>query len=263
MADEKMSISTLSTKQKVIGALTVLIFGFIIYEIIGMFSSGKSATPTITPAPAAAPEKKMSSTIPAPGSATPPQAMQTTAQMPAPQLNGLTAVSPLTPVRGGINDQQKQEIEQQQTYLESVNQLQLLKIKREIAETNQAIASARLATETANKNMSDLLTQPALPQIPGGAAPKNMPGTVLGATEQNPDNAPMVKPQVLDIPFTVVSVSMQFNRWTAILGYQDKYYSVAVGDTLFDGSVVASIYKNGVTLVKDGKKRKVSIQTTI
>jgi hypothetical protein len=260
MADNKMSFSTLTTKQKVIGVLTVVIFGFIIYEVIGMFSSGKPVGPTITPTASSSPPKRMSATIPAPPGVASPQTMQASAQPPG-QAGSLTTFSPLTaPKESG--DLQKQEQEQQQTYLDSVNQLQLLKIKREIAETNQAIASARLATETANKSMSDLLTQPSLPQIPGGNVPKNISGTAPGSL-QGADNAPPIKAPVLDIPFIVVSVSMRFNHWNAILGYEGKYYSVAIGDTLFDGSVVAAIYKNGVTLIKDGKRRKVSIQTTI
>ncbi|HSW93335.1 MAG TPA: hypothetical protein VLJ15_03155, partial [Gammaproteobacteria bacterium] len=152
---------------------------------------------------------------------------------------------------------------QQEAYLDSVNQLQLLRVKREIAETNQAIAAARLATETANKNMSDLLTQPAvMPEAPAG----NNVGTYgekTGTAQPANQNAQPVKQPLLDVPFTVVSVSMQLNRWSAVLGYEDKLYSVSLGDSLFDGSKVVSINKSGVTLMKDGKRRRISIQTTI
>ncbi len=243
----------LTTKQKVIGILTVVIFGFIIYEVIGLFSSGKSAEPTITPpSPASATHAKQGT---ATSAAPAPAAPQTPAQS-----NGLTAVNVIT-LPKGVLDLQKQQ-EQQEAYLESINQLQLLKVRREIAETNQAIASARLATETANKSMSDLLTQPSLPPAPATSYTTKLEGS--GTPIQSTENAEPAKPQaVLDVPFVVVSISMQLNRWNAVLGYQDKLYSISTGDTLFDGSTVVSISKNGVTLMKDGKKRKLSIQASI
>lgn len=255
MADNT-SKSTFNTKQKVIAAITVIIFCFIIYEVIGLFPS-KSATTVVTPVPAH--PQQMSANRPAmTASFASPGAMQ-----PAGQPAALTTVNAITPSPKDSVDLQKQQ-QQQQVYLESVNQLQLLKVKREIAETNQAIASARLATETANKNMSDLLTSPApLPQATGGMDLSKLTGGVGSTTVQTTENSPPIKPTVLDIPFSVISVSMDFNRWKAVLSYQDKLYSVSIGDTLFDGSKVASITKNGVTLVKDGRRRKISIQTSI
>ncbi|HSW70184.1 MAG TPA: hypothetical protein VLI69_08565 [Gammaproteobacteria bacterium] len=261
----KPSLSTLSPKQKVIGAVTVIIFGFIIYEVIGLFSSGGGKETTITPTPPPQAQAK-------PGIQTPVQRAGTAAAPSAPaamqQSPGLTAVNAITSPRENM-ELQKQQQQQQQTYLDSINQLQLLKVKREIAETNQAIASARLATETANKNMSDLLTQPTLPQAPAGSevvrgVANPIAGTTPGASTSSENTPPpSTKPQVLEIPFVVISVSMQFSHWNAVLSYQGKLYNVSVGDTLFDGSTVASISKNGVTLLRDGKRRKISIQATI
>ncbi len=254
MADN--TSKTFNTKQKVIAGITVIIFCFIIYEVIGLFPSNKATTPVATAKPTH--PAQMSANLPARAAAPlSPAAMQPTSE-----VTTVTTVNAITPSPKENVDLQKQE-QQQQTYLESVNQLQLLKVKREIAETNQAIASARLATETANKNMSDLLTQPApLPPAAGGTDISKLTGVNTLIPGQPSENIPTPKPQ-MDIPFAVISVSMQFNRWKAILSYQDKLYSVSTGDTLFDGSKVASITKNGVTLVKDGKRRKISIQTSI
>ncbi|HSW93085.1 MAG TPA: hypothetical protein VLJ15_01875, partial [Gammaproteobacteria bacterium] len=132
-----------TTKQKVIGVLTVVILAFIIYEVIGLFSTEKAAEPVIVPAKPAAGEKTPK----------PAATAQTNRGTEQPQL---TTVNALTAPGSNIDFQKQRE--QQEAYLDSVNQLQLLRVKREIAETNQAIAAARLATETANKNMSDLLT---------------------------------------------------------------------------------------------------------
>ena len=244
--------TTMSTKQKVIAVLTVVIFAFIIYEVIGLFSSSeKSSTPVITQTKKISPAEQKQPAAAAPKIAQPQQAAVTT----------VNTASPLPTTRQIIDTQSQQQ--QQQAYLDSVNQLQLLKVKKDIAETNQAIASARLATETANKNMSDLLTQPAVMPQPNGNYADQTTGTAAQTTGQPAANMPSAKAQVLDVPFTVVSVSMQYNHWNAVLGYQDKLYSVSMGDSLFDGSKDVSINKNGVVLVKDGKRRRISIQTTI
>lgn len=264
MADNKMSFSTATTKQKVIGVLTVVIVGFIIYEVIGIFSaSSNSSTPAIPPTFKKSPQqpKQMSATAPAPLFSAPSQGT-TQPMTPSPSVTVSNAVTP--PPKENI-DLQKQE-QEQQVYLDSVNQLQLLKVKREIAETNQAIASARLATETANKNMSDLLTQPALPTAPNGNITSKpgtpMAGTAIGTTDQGGETP--AKPQpVVEIPFTVVSISMKLNHWNAVLSYQNKFYSVSIGDTLFDGSSVFTITKNGVVLEREGKKRRIPIQAMI
>lgn len=235
--------SDLTTKQKVVGVLTIVIVIFVVYEVIGLFSSPSPKAPEIKPATTTVSTAKKTTPQPTPG-----------------QPQNLTAVNVITPSRE-TNAALQQQQQQQQAYLDSLNQLQLLKVKREIAETNQAIASARLATETANKNMSDLLTQPGgLPQTVTVA-----PGSKL-ATSTNImglDNALQPKPQAVEVPFVVISVSMQLNRWNAVLSYQGKFYSVSVGDTLLDGSVIASINKNGVIVTKDGKRRTLSIQTSI
>src|SRR5579872_6219925 len=155
MADDKMTFSTLTTKQKVIGVLLVVILGFIIYEVMGLFSSGEKNTAQMAHPmlrPASSPKPTQMTMGPAGTLSVPPG---------APVQSAVATVSTVTLPES--SDLQKQQAAQQQMYLDSVNQLQLLKIKREIAETNQAIASARLATETANKSMSDLLTQPSLP----------------------------------------------------------------------------------------------------
>ena len=250
---ETPSFSTLTTKQKVIGVLTLVIIAFIIYEVIGLFSSGGSKPVAITPTPPAQP--KQTGTASAPVGTAVPSAQQTAA------VPILPTVNIITPPTQPIN--LKQEQQQQEAYLDSVNQLQLLKVKKDIAEANQAIATARLATETANKNMSDLLTQPALPQVSSSVYSNKLAGTSLSTLETGAPESIKTPPQIAEISFVVISVSMEFDHWNAILGYQGKLYTVSIGDTLLDGSTVVTINKNGVVLVKDGKRRKINIQTTI
>lgn len=270
MADKPSKLSTLTTKQKVVGLVTVVIILFIIYEVVGMFSSESAAPPpTMT---AKAPAKPMTATAPPNGTSVPgtPNAPNMAAGMTAmpPAPNPANPVQPMQVNTVGAvasrvdTDALKEQETQQKAYLDSLNQLQILKIKRDIAETNQAIAAARLATETANKSMSDLLTQPVLPQ----SAPSNGIVTKVGAIPgQQAEGVPAIPPPPppVETPFTVVSVAMQYNHWNAVLSYQGKLYNVAIGDTLFDGSTVASINRNGVVLVREGKRRKISILASI
>jgi hypothetical protein len=272
MADNqsKFSMSTVTTKQKVIGVATVIIVIFLIYEIVEMFSGGGSA-PAVSPAPAAAP-KPMSAANPTaqtPGAAPAMQTDMRPAQPAAAVMPNSGQVTSVTaaPASKDTETMKAQDL-QQKAYLDSLNQLQLLKLKRDIAETNQAIATARLATETANKSMSDLLTTPAAPAVPAanylnnlGTPPGGPPGQ--GAQLITEPDSQIKPPPVAETPYVVISVSMQFERWTAVLGYQNKLYSISVGDTLEDGSTVASINRTGVVIVKDGKRRKLNIISSI
>ncbi len=263
MADEsKFSLATLNTKQKVIGVAVIVIVIFIIYEVISIFSS---SSPDVTPPAPTAPAAKPMSATSAPSAPstvpTAPTAASTSMPIAAPSMPAANA--PVMPMNSAVarkdsSDTLKEQEEQQKSYLDSLNQLQLLKLKREIAETNQAIAAAKLATETANKSMSDLLTQPAPPTLPLSSY-TNKSGQNPSGEDQS---LPIKPPTVPEIPFTVVSVTMQSYRWMAVLSYQNKYFNVGVGDTLIDGSVVATINRNGVTLVKDGKRRKIEIASS-
>ncbi len=265
MADNrsKFSMSSITTRQKVIGAATVIIFIFLIYEVMGMFGGGGGQSAAPPPVPVATAAKPPMSA--APGGAMPaanmmPPGTQVPAMAAMTNPNQLTQASVLT-VRKDT-DVLKNQDEQQKAYLDSLNQLQLLKLKRDIAETNQAIATARLATETANKSMSDLLTTPAPPMVPASAYANKLAGTgaptIVGTEEVKP-----TPPPIIEIPYTVISVSMQFEHWNAVLGYQDKLFSVTVGDTLIDGSKVVSINRGGVVIVKDGKRKKLNILSSI
>ena len=162
--------------------------------------------------------------------------------------------------------QQQQMTEQK--YIGKINDLENLKIQKEIAETNQAIATAKLATVTAEKNISDLLTKPAAPEIPAGAyANKLATPTLQGESivnEPSVSSPAPAAPAIPQIEYKVISVSMQLGKWNAVIGYQGKLYNVTVGDILSeDNSVVTNINKNGVLLKKDGKIRKVNIMLAI
>jgi type IV pilus biogenesis protein PilP len=167
-----------------------------------------------------------------------------------------------TPASLPSNDDQEED---QKKYLGKVDELQTLKLQRQIAETNQAIAAARLATVTAEKGITDLLTS-------SKSQPANVPQIVYSNQLENPSNVPSSLPAVTPTPapaepeveYSVISVAMQLHQWSAILGYQGKLYNVTVGDTLPpDNSKVTQITSSHVTLRKDGKSRKVSVLSSI
>lgn len=262
-------LSGMTTKNKVVAGLLVVVVIFLLWQVMGLFG-GKSEAP-----PEPAPTKQQMNANAAggggAGGATPGAPAGGTPNAGA----GMSQPSDQTQLHEApvgmdarIVDLQKQT---QQKYIDQLNQLQTLKVQREIAETNQAIATARLATVTAEKSVSDILTKPTPQQVPVGAysAPLVNP-TLTGvpvATEGQPTGAPTEvppPPPTAAASYVVISVSMQLGRWSAVLGYQGKLYNVSIGDVLpIDGSVVASINKNGVLLVKNGERRKISIISSI
>ncbi len=228
-----------TTRQKIMAGVVVVVVIFLIYQVIGMFSNGGD-TAKIVPAPTAnkAPMQQMAGKQPSNQSGAAPAAMQPQQVQP---LKGLVVAN---------SDVLKKQQEQQQQYLSTVNELQMLKLQKDVAETNQAISAAKLATATAEKNIGDLFVKPVMPSdynklMTPGAVPPQPIGP-----------AP--------VSYVVISVSMQMNRWTAVLGYQGKLYNVSVGDVLpMDGWTVQSISREGVVLKKDNDTRKISLVPAI
>lgn len=285
MADKKLfkegMLSGLTTKQKVIIIGLIVVVIVVVWQMIGLFSGGGTSASQANFA--AGPKMPMSANAPGkpltpinPGNPNPnvppmPVSPPSPAIPNQPNLPTNESVSmkeaPVS-MDARLVDLQK-EIEQK--YIDQLNQLQTLKIQREIAETNQAIAAAKLATVTAEKNASDLLTRPSTP------TPPTVPASAYSGTLVNPTptGVTVTGPETLPPPvnqppppevaqYVVISVSMQLGRWSAVLGYQGKLFNVSIGDVLpVDGSVVASINKNGVVLVKGHLHKRISIVSSI
>jgi hypothetical protein len=263
----KNKLENMPTKQKIMMVITLIVVLIVIWQVVGLFGSPSTPPTTINPAPVAS---NMSAN--APGAQTmkpmaqnmtPNQAPMGTLQQP-PQV----VVPKEVPISKDQTQEEQDKVEKK--YLKQLNDLEQLKLERQIEETNQAIATAKLATVTAEKSTADLLTKPAVTVPEGAYANQLVSPTRSGAAiaegppvEQVPP-PPSVEPAIPDVAYTVISVSMQLNKWTAVIGAQGKLYSVSVGDTLPpDGSVVTSINKNGVTLRKDNIKRKINMTTAI
>jgi type IV pilus biogenesis protein PilP len=234
-SDRAQGIANMSTRQKVTIGVFVVVIIVVIWQVIGLFKGDSQ--------PAAVPAPTMAGTG-QPGM--PSQVMP--AQPPAPK----PAAAPLS----------QREIElmrlQQETeakYIAAINELQMLKVQKDIAETNKAIATAKLDTVTAQKGIVQMLEPQAPPPTPADYAQSlvNQTASAQGAGVRSGE-----------VSYTVISVSKTQSRWNAVLGYQGNLYSVAIGDVLpADGSKVISIDRTGVVLEKDDVKKKVSLVSII
>lgn len=231
----KSTGTTSKTRQRITTLLVVIVFGIIAWQGYEYFyNSSTESAPSATEADSA---KTVSNVA----------VKQTPPSMPEPKM----ATLPPQPVLSSQTQAQLVQLQQetQAKYIQALNDLQMLRLQRDIAQTNQAIISAKLATVTAQKNMVDLLSPPPVPQ-------PNYASRLESPTPAEPTRAP--EPKAVD--YTVVSVSLINNRWGAVLGYQGNLYSIHVGDVLPpDGSKVVAIGKNGIILRKDGATRKVSL----
>lgn len=254
--DRPQAKSSMTTRQKITAAAFAVIVLVILWQIYGLFGSStpKTVTPATTPAHPTAP---MNAGSPNGGAPMSPQS-----PMPAQLQTQSTAMSP----EEGELYRAQQQLEVQ--YLSAVNQLQMLKIERDIAETNKAIMTARLETVTAQKNIVDLLQPPTPPATPATYArglvyptPTSEPQSVHAMpTPTLVPAAPEAPPVTPEINYSVISVSRLQNRWAAVLGYQGNLYRVSVGDILPpDSSMVIAINRSGVVLERKGVKRKISL----
>ena len=235
--DRFQFITNMSTRQKVTAGVFVVIVIVLLWQLPGLLGGGGDET--ITPSPTQI-------------AATGPQATPVPAPLPKPEMSE----------REKALLQQQKEMEAK--YIAAVNELQMLKLQRDIVETSKAIADAKLGLVTAQKNIVTLLEPPPPPSVaPGGYAQglSGGPVSVVPGQEQAP---PTTVKQTQEVSYTVVSISQLKSQWNAVLGYQTNLYRVSIGDTLpADGSTVISIDQSGVILEKDGTRKKVSLVPVI
>lgn len=223
--------SAKKSRQKIIIVVSIIVGGFFAWQVFGMFSGSAEEE-----------QAKMAAAAPPP----PP--------MPTPKPTELPKVAAPMTQREMELMQLQQETEAK--YLSAVNELQMLKIQRDIAETNRAIAGAKLETVNAQKAIVTVLT----PEVntdyaqrltnPTQGAPINSGG---GTNTNQPIG-------LVETAYTVISVSEIQGTWGAVIGASGKLYNVRVGDVLpTDQSKVISINRSGVVLEKDGVKKTISL----
>ena len=234
---QMQALTNMPNRQKMTIGVIILVFIIIAWQVMGLFG-GSAPTPVKTTAGGATPA--------APTQSRGPQQVPVFTQA---QLNEREAAL------------MKLQKDTQDKYIMAVNELQLLKIEREIAENNKAIVSAKLDTVTAQKGILSLLSPSITQPAPGAFAP----GLVTPALSGVPQGQPVAQQSVgtaqdEGLNYAVVSVSQISYKWNAVLGSGTNLYQVSIGDILPpDRSKVVSIDKTGVVLEKDGKRRKMSL----
>lgn len=231
-----------SNRQKIIIGVVVVVFAFLAYQIYGMFGGGSAPAPTAQPAAVAQ------------------------QQMPTPQpAQLLQSGGAQAPVSERELALMKLQQETQAKYLEALNELQMLKVQKDIAETNKAIASAKLETITAQKGMVDLLQPQQAPVTAANYAAGLVNPAGATAAGGEAGSADQQKAKADQDSLTVVSVTHLQGRWNAVLGYGGKLMSAHVGDTLPTvNAKIISIDKSGVTLkMEDGTTKTISMVSII
>lgn len=230
--------STMTTRQKVIIVSFVIVLIFLAWQVYGLFGGGGGGTVATAPSTTS------------PTSAVPPTGPAISPNVPQPASLSKPA-APLTPQEAELLRQQK---ELEAKYLAAVNELQMLRIEREIAETNKAIMAAKFDTISSEKHIVDLLKPQPLVTPGSYAAGLETPVAPQPTTPVPQPTTPTIE------SYQVISVTQINYKWTAVLGYQGNLYSVQVGDVLpADQSKVISIDKTGVVLLKDSTRKKLSL----
>ena len=271
-------------KKKATIAIVAIVAIVIAWQLKGLLGGSKPAP--VAPAPVAmtAANKPMAN-------GAPPAAGMPNAAAPAGAPTGAPAGTPTgAPAAAPIADQvprvvpvqvnaelMKLQKETEAKYIAALNELQMLKLQRDIAEVNQAIAKSKLDTLGTEKSITDLLTvkPPAPPaQVPDSEY-ANMMTEGSGGTDSTSLRPPgqegpagSDKPAAPIAPgtaiYTVLSVSQQNNKWSAVLGSNGKLFSVNAGDTVsLDGTLVSSISRDGVVIEQKGVKKKITISSTL
>lgn len=242
-------LSSMTTRQKVTALVFVVVVIVIVWQVKELFFPGGM---TSTVKPVMTKEEAAKAALMQP-------------MMPTPKPAELQPVAK----GAGLTQEELAMLQAQQAlqakYVAALNELQMLKLSREIAETNQAIMASRLAIVTTEKNIVDLLTKPTPPPVPFGTYAQGLitpvPGMVTadaGKTPPPPTTTAVVATPVA--AYIVISVSQLQNRWNAVIGFEGKLYSAMIGDILPpDGSKVVNINRGGVLLEKDGAIRKISL----
>jgi hypothetical protein len=256
-------------KQKITIGIVVVVLGFVAWQAIGMFGGGGSSP---APAPTNVPNKSMSANPQQPANNGSPAPVQQAAQ-------GAPAAAPTSgdntpkqaPVLANAELLQLQQ-ETQAKYIAALNELEMLKVQKSIAETKQAITTSTLATATAEKNITDLLTT-QVSQMPSNNSLSNQYSPFAssgGAGDSGASPSPSANgAPAAPVPIKIIqpetqyflqSVAYKSEKWSAVLMNGKNVFIVEVGDTLPpDGSIVTGIDKNAVTLSKDKVSRHIQM----
>ncbi len=250
--DKKQNDGAMPAKQKATIAVIAVVFLIIGWQILQLFSGGSSATTQkmVQKQTVINKELKLAS------SSASPVARKTNEDEISVHESSIS------------NDSKFKEMQRrvEEKYIGRLSELEQLRLQRQIAETNQAISAAKLATVTAEKDISNLLTAPTTQQTKVQQL-SEYSQQIQQAAEVKAKKAieeEEEKNKIPDAKYSLVSVSKSLNKWQAVLSLGDRLYGVRVGDTLPpDGSKVTGISARNIFLERDGKKRTINIVASV
>lgn len=230
---------TSNPRKKVTAGVFLLIAFILVWQIAGMFGRSAVSTGSKDSATAGGSVAVAQTTSAAPAAPTIP-----------PPKSAQLAQPPMTDREMALMTLQQ---ETQIKYLEALNELQMLKVSRDIAVTNKDISAAVLDKVQSEKKIVEMLSAPAV-----SPALSSTTTTTTGEGQGGPLGQQQVS-------YSLVSISQVQYRWAAVLAYGGTLYNVHVGDILpTDGATVIAISKDSVTLQqKDGVRKKVTLVSII
>lgn len=230
MTNNIPQLSSKTLRRKVMGGISILIIGVVIWY--GMELFGGNASP-------------------------PPVPIDPLANLPKP-----TPTQLLKPVILAAPDEAallKRQQDMEEKYASTLNELKALQLDKELVQANKDLLAAKLSVITTEAAIIKAVTDasaaanPPAPTSTPLAAPPIADSTARGG---NGSLLPTGAREHID--YTVISVSQIRYQWGAVLSYQGKLFRVTVGDTLpQDKSRVVSINKFGITLIRKGIPRKI------
>jgi hypothetical protein len=242
-SDKAISNSVGSSRQKIIAVGVVLLVIFLLWEIYGMMSGSSEPFSSTTHSQLAANSQPKMET---------PKTVSIVSQ---------TAAD--TSVADAMMLQQQQDLERK--YIAAVNELQMLKVSKDIADANKDIAKSKLEMVMAQKVVVEQL-EPTAIQPGSYAAALNNPGATqqIGAPVSGKKMPTQAASDDESSPYTVISVSQLQNKWGAVLGYQGTLIHVYIGDSLpLEHAQVVAIDNDGIEIEKDGKRKKIALVSLI
>lgn len=243
MADDKKASDVDKSKPIKIGVV-VIVMGIVAWQVMGLMSDGSS-----------------SGSVSSSG-------QQTVRKIPNPNIPKPAAFAKKKePAELTPREQQLMALQQQTEakYIAAMNELQMLRIEKEIAETNKEISAAKLDTIAAQKGIEEMLAPPKpkispTQSVQSLANPQQAQLPSQQSAQSSQPQAPVAAPAPI-LNYTVVSVSRLRGKWQAVLGSDEgRLYHVSVGDVLGSaGTVVMAIDQSGVLLETNGKQQKISM----
>jgi len=238
-SDKTQALGSMSTRQKVMAIAMVVVIIIIMWQLKDLFGIGGGSKSAPKPA-----------SVSGSSSATSPSG-------PSPNVTPkVVDVSENPPTTQHEAELMKLQQETEAKYIQALNALQILKVQKEIANTDKDISSAQLAKVVSQKKIVDLLAPPPPPP------PSESMNKQVFLQQQQQTFA--TNGLDMEAKYTVLSVSHIQNIWNAVLNYKGSLFNVRVGDVLPpDGSKVTFIGRDGVTIERDGNKRKIAIVSAI